>query len=169
MGTLNLLAIHQGKTAMLSFSPLNQLRQSQLVLRHIFYPSDLLSLSWPPFTSLWKEMQIFLRCNGQGEHSAVCRILFFFFFSFCPRWQLHAVGHSRSLPGSNGIARRLYPDLPLRSLSCFSNPLISELTSTHCPPSCYDSHFNLVDGKGQHSQRGWSDCTETLDITAVVA
>lgn len=41
-------------------TPLNQLRQSQLVLCHIFYPPDLFSLSWPPFTSLWKEMQIFL-------------------------------------------------------------------------------------------------------------
>lgn len=58
-----------------------------------------------------------------------------------------------SLSGTNGIAGRLYPDLPLRSLSPPSNPLISELTSTHSPASCYDSHFNLVVGKGQRSHR----------------
>lgn len=64
--------------------------------------------------------------------------------------------------GSNRIACGLCPDLPLGSRSRVSNPLISELTSTHCPASCYSSLFNLVDAKRQvptgmvwlHSCRG---------------
>ncbi len=40
--------------------------------------------------------------------------VFIFSFPLCPCCQLHAVGHTRSLSGSNGIARRLYPDLPFQ-------------------------------------------------------
>ena len=99
--------------AKLSNTPLNQ-RQSRLVLHHIFFsPSapDLISLSWPPFTPLWKEMQIFLRLNGRGEPFAVCRA------TPPPPLSVPAdssmlVGHSRSLSGSSGIARRLYSSWP---------------------------------------------------------
>lgn len=72
-------------------TPLNLLGQSQLVLLHIFYPLDLLSLSWSLLPHCVKKMLIFLQCNGQG---AACR----FFFS----WQLYSVGHSCNrliLPG----------------------------------------------------------------------
>lgn len=103
-------------------------------------------------------------------------ILQHFFFPSRPCWQLHAVGHSRSLPGPNGIARRpLYPDLPLRSLSSLYNPLISRANggSLSCFSLC-DSRFNLVDEKGQHSH--WrlggnyqTVLTETLDLTAAAS
>lgn len=133
-------------------TPLNQLRQSQLVLRHIF----LFFFFLPLLTCFLCHDLRLPHCGEKCSFffSLMDRVDILQPFSFRPSWQLHAVGHSRGLSGSNGIARSLYPDLPLRSLSCFSNALISELTSTHCHTSCYDSHFNLVDGKGQHSQRG---------------
>lgn len=49
---------------------LNLLGQSQLVLPHISYPLDLLSLSWSLLPHCAKKMLIFLHCNGQG---AACR------------------------------------------------------------------------------------------------
>lgn len=125
----------ENEYAKLFNTPLNQLRQSRLVLHHIFYPLDLLSLSWPPFTSLWNQMVISLQRNGKGDHSAACH-----FFSppvaaesLLPLVTIAASGAQTGLLA--GFALTFLPGhFP-------APPILSSLTltSTDCPASWDDS------------------------------
>lgn len=111
-------------------TPLNLLGQSQLVLLHIFYPLDLLSLSWSLLPHCLRKCKFFF-----SVMDGVLPVFFFF-----PPDSFTLLDTVATL--WDCLVALL--DLPFRSLSCFSLSLISEPTSTHCPFCHYDSHLRWM-------------------------